>query len=257
MIEEIRHRGSGQQDRPTPVNAYLIVGNPGGKGIKVGRARVQALRLMVGNVYIQLRAAVNPGNSGGPLLDARGRVIGIVSMKLKKPDQLGLALSINHVFTHYPQHVSAPGRHDRREWDKLVQRAENEDEDKATQTANALDQPRIVRARISPRHRLEVWVVQANRPPAPTLAFEVVVGERQTCAPAAQLVGTKRVAGREKVEKKLGLLFGRWMRDHNLVANIYVGRYDLDPADCQQANLRGARLSLSPAPDPDRHVAIE
>ena len=31
--------------------------------------------------YLQISAAVNPGNSGGPLIDQNGRVVGIVTLK--------------------------------------------------------------------------------------------------------------------------------------------------------------------------------
>jgi serine protease Do len=33
--------------------------------------------------YLQHSAAVNPGNSGGPLLDEMGRVAGIVTLKAR------------------------------------------------------------------------------------------------------------------------------------------------------------------------------
>ncbi len=36
--------------------------------------------------YFQISAPVQPGNSGGALVDERGNVIGIVSAKLKAPD---------------------------------------------------------------------------------------------------------------------------------------------------------------------------
>lgn len=44
----------------------------------------------VGEDYLQTDAALNPGNSGGPLVDAEGRVIGIASRKLKA-DNVGFA----------------------------------------------------------------------------------------------------------------------------------------------------------------------
>jgi S1-C subfamily serine protease len=40
-------------------------------------------RKIEGNVYLQHSAAVNPGNSGGPLLDEYGRVVGIVTLKAR------------------------------------------------------------------------------------------------------------------------------------------------------------------------------
>ena len=41
---------------------------------------------------IQTDAEVNPGNSGGPLLNARGQVIGIVAVKLRGSEGLNFAV---------------------------------------------------------------------------------------------------------------------------------------------------------------------
>jgi len=42
--------------------------------------------------YIQIEAAVNPGNSGGPILNDRGQVVGIVSLGLFPANNIGFAV---------------------------------------------------------------------------------------------------------------------------------------------------------------------
>jgi S1-C subfamily serine protease len=44
---------------------------------------------------IQTDAAINPGNSGGPLMDSRGRVIGINAAIISGAQNIGLAIPIN------------------------------------------------------------------------------------------------------------------------------------------------------------------
>jgi len=47
--------------------------------------------------FIQTSAAINPGNSGGPLLDIRGRVIGVTSMQIAEGQGISFAIPINKV----------------------------------------------------------------------------------------------------------------------------------------------------------------
>ena len=42
--------------------------------------------------WIQTDAAINPGNSGGPVLDRQGRVLGVVSSKLRNASNVGFAV---------------------------------------------------------------------------------------------------------------------------------------------------------------------
>ncbi|MEO5714638.1 MAG: trypsin-like peptidase domain-containing protein [Luteolibacter sp.] len=50
-----------------------------------------ARRTVENNPYIQLDAAINPGNSGGALLNDKGVVIGIPTLKFEGADRIGLA----------------------------------------------------------------------------------------------------------------------------------------------------------------------
>lgn len=51
---------------------------------------------------IQTNAAVNPGNSGGPMVNAKGEVIGVVSLKLVKDsvEGMGFAIPIEYAMSH-------------------------------------------------------------------------------------------------------------------------------------------------------------
>jgi len=50
-------------------------------------------------IWVQTDAAVNPGNSGGPMLNLRGEVVGIVNSKIVDitVEGVGFAISINTV----------------------------------------------------------------------------------------------------------------------------------------------------------------
>jgi hypothetical protein len=62
----------------------------------VTRGIVSAVRTVAGVTYVQTDAAINPGNSGGPLVDTRGRVIGITTLKFTAAESLGFAIAADH-----------------------------------------------------------------------------------------------------------------------------------------------------------------
>jgi len=65
---------------PIPGQRLQALGSPGGLESTLTEGIVSAVQrplLAVGEV-LQIDVAVNPGNSGGPLVDSRGRVVGIV-----------------------------------------------------------------------------------------------------------------------------------------------------------------------------------
>ena len=88
-------------------DTIFTVGSPMGvtykgtvtKGILSGKERLVEVSLS-GNVtdyymkVLQLDAAVNPGNSGGPLCDVSGKVIGIISLKIVQNEVEGMGFAI-------------------------------------------------------------------------------------------------------------------------------------------------------------------
>ncbi len=79
---------------PSTSNCYWTVT----QGIVSGLNReisVQKNHAILDLVFLQTDAQVNAGNSGGPLCNARGEVIGIVTRKLSDYEGLGFAIPIN------------------------------------------------------------------------------------------------------------------------------------------------------------------
>jgi S1-C subfamily serine protease len=78
----------------------IAIGNPLGLQFSVSQGIVSAVHRTGPNglpVYVQTDAALNPGNSGGPLINTRGKVIGINNFKAGDSESLGFALESNYI----------------------------------------------------------------------------------------------------------------------------------------------------------------
>jgi S1-C subfamily serine protease/regulator of sirC expression with transglutaminase-like and TPR domain len=75
--------------------AVVAMGNPHGLTGSVVQGVVSGRRTIDGKPMIQLAIPIEPGNSGGPLLDAAGRVHGILTLKSVVTQNLGFAVEIN------------------------------------------------------------------------------------------------------------------------------------------------------------------
>ncbi|QDS91538.1 Putative serine protease HhoA precursor [Roseimaritima multifibrata] len=75
----------------------LAFGNPLGLRDSVVAGIVSAVREVEGREMIQLAIPVQPGNSGGPLVDTQGSVVGIINMKSAIDDNLGFAIPISQL----------------------------------------------------------------------------------------------------------------------------------------------------------------
>ncbi len=75
----------------------VAIGAPQGLKYSVTRGIVSQLREIGDLSLVQHDAAINPGSSGGPLLDRDGRVIGVNTVKLIESEGLGFAISAENV----------------------------------------------------------------------------------------------------------------------------------------------------------------
>jgi serine protease Do len=79
--------------------SVVAIGNPRGLTHSVVQGVVSAFREFESGRMIQLAIPIEPGNSGGPLLDINGRVIGILEMKSAVTENLGFATPIEALKT--------------------------------------------------------------------------------------------------------------------------------------------------------------
>jgi S1-C subfamily serine protease len=91
----------------------LVIGNPGGLNHTVTPGIISGLGRSGGptanSTRIQTTAAVNPGNSGGPLFNALGELIGIVQGKMDA-DNIGFAIQVDRLREVFPQMMSPEQR---------------------------------------------------------------------------------------------------------------------------------------------------
>ena len=76
----------------------IAIGNPLGLSFTVTEGIVSGLKREGMNgldVYVQTDVTLNPGNSGGPLINQDGKVIGINNFKVSNAESLGFALESN------------------------------------------------------------------------------------------------------------------------------------------------------------------
>ena len=86
---------------PEVGEGVVVIGSPG--GLK-GTVTTGIVSQVDSNGEIQLNAAINSGNSGGPVFDMQGRVFGIVTLKIRKTgdgrsvDGLGVAIPLDWLY---------------------------------------------------------------------------------------------------------------------------------------------------------------
>jgi len=104
----------------------VVMGNPQGLKYSVVSGVVSGTREIDGRNMLQLAIPVEPGNSGGPVLDMKGRVLGIVTMKSLVTENLGFAVAASDLKTLRDKPNPVPidrwltiGGIDRTQWEPL------------------------------------------------------------------------------------------------------------------------------------------
>lgn len=88
----------GDSDKVVRTQEIMALGYPlGQEKLKSTQGIVSGRDMVWDESYIQMTAALNPGNSGGPSLDTAGKVIGINTARISKAQGVGYIIPINDV----------------------------------------------------------------------------------------------------------------------------------------------------------------
>ncbi len=110
-VKELKHAVEpvvfAPEDIVTVGETVFAIGNPMGLERTLTEGVIsQTGRLFEGIIYLQLDAPVNPGNSGGPLFNSRGQVIGIINMGAPWMEGLNFAIPVQHA-RYVLDHISS------------------------------------------------------------------------------------------------------------------------------------------------------
>lgn len=90
-----------------PVTA---IGHPFGLKFSVKSGIVSGAREVMNNIpYLHIDAALNPGNSGGPLVDNDGDVVGINTFIIRDGDNIGFSLPVSFLKQSLEEYQKAGG----------------------------------------------------------------------------------------------------------------------------------------------------
>ena len=88
----------GDSDKVFRAQEIMAIGYPlGQEKLKSTQGIVSGREILSNESYIQMTAALNPGNSGGPSLNTAGQVIGINTARIAKAQGVGYIIPINDV----------------------------------------------------------------------------------------------------------------------------------------------------------------
>jgi hypothetical protein len=86
----------GDSDSVKQGDTVVVLGSPLGLNGTATSGIISAIRPLEGYRVFQTDAAANSGNSGGPMLNDRAEVVGILTFKLKESENLNFVVPINY-----------------------------------------------------------------------------------------------------------------------------------------------------------------
>jgi S1-C subfamily serine protease len=240
----------------------VLMGSPHGLGFTLSEGMIShPARNVMGVSYLQVDASVNPGNSGGPLLDMGGHAVGIVSMQVEGTGNLGLALPVNYLVDG-PASV-LPGlalEYDTDRWRARLEAAAEGERKELAELRGQRQAASLAGAAVVRPGALVAVVVRwaESEPPSEQLSFSLAMSEggEPVCSPNGTVASWRPVpeGGRERHRSR----YVRWLERSGLQGELYSGEVHLRMPGCPgPSRLVGAQLTLQGAAAGGERVSVE
>jgi S1-C subfamily serine protease len=232
-----------------PGARIFLIGSPKGLAFTLHEGKVSRVgQPLLGLGYIQIDARVNPGNSGGPLLDEYGRVVGVVSMKVEG-EGLGLALPINYAFDDpaHPFMTALPAWVPGASFAKFLEAAQASGEAAEAEMAQAMAKPVIVQVRGDAYGRPLILVARVARaePGPEDFRLEFRSNKEVLCLRTARTARWNE----ELKPPALPPRVSAWLQERKFALRLYTT--ELSPGLSSCPAFRGRRVTVHFEGDPD------
>ncbi len=222
-------------------------GSPYGLSFSLAPATVSNTeRGVLGAVYLQIDGNINPGNSGGPLVDTKGRAVGIVSLKLLGAEGIALALPVNYLYEADSPWLKPPSPAPSVEkWMALRSRVEDEDRSAAFDARVSTEAPALAGIALRPDGTGLAMVLRQSQSPPPSeeFRFHMDKGDGTFCSVKGAASAWSQVAsGSEMLEDLRNTRAAMWLEKHGLAKSVYASRVPVDFRSCAGPDV--ARKSL-------------
>lgn len=247
-------RVTGLRGQPIPLgdagalkagDRVVLVGSPVGMEFTYHEGVVSnPSRPVLGLSYIQVDARVNPGNSGGPLVDDSGRVVGVVSLKRADAEGIGLALPINYAYAAETAMIPAPAGAPS-QFEGMQASATQADTQQVAELGAIELKPMLVGAADDRYGRLLARVVLPSRttPIPQSFSFHFRNGSQNIC-PLGGMVMEWHAIPASELSRAVGSRGGEWIQRNGLEAQLYGGEAAIPVANCRGVGVFGPDITL-------------
>ena len=223
----------------------VVIGSPMGFEFTVHGGAISNLsRTVYGLSYLQVEAKVNPGNSGGPVLNDQGQVVGVVSLKYTEAEGIGLALPINYAWSAGTPLVAPPAGGSSAGFATMKAKADAENREARDAVAEAEGMPALLGGYMDQYGRLVVRIGRLSRGGAPTpeiVTVKLMRGSDEICTLKGDVTAWKAQEGQPDTDPRLR----GWLEGNQLDRRVFVGEAPVRIDQCPREKVvRGTELVL-------------